>query len=206
MNDTPATRNVHRARLLQLAIAAHQRLDPADPMERQAHQEGLRDGYAHAAAIAVTGGPGAGAAAAAERVIDLLREGVDDLGVLMVTVEPDPGPPGGLTWVGPLAFERVAAGHPGIDHDLGTRCGPRRDMRISHRRPLQGRTGLLYAYDRTWDEYAILAAAAPVADVERAYRAALARDPHLPVSDFMEVLRRASTLRALEPDGPGVRR
>lgn len=205
MDDNPAAFNVHRAHLLRLAITTHKRLEPADPVDRYAHQQGLRDGYAHAAAMAVPGSPAAGSTAAAERVIHLLCDGVDDLGVLMETVEPSPREPGDLTWVGPTAFARLAGERPGIDHDLGSRWGPRSDIRISHRRPLDGTSGLLYAYDRTWDEYAVLHPAASVADAERAYRKALARDPHLPIGDFVDILRRTSALRRVDPDGPGVR-
>lgn len=207
MDDNPATLNVHRAHLLRLAITTQKRLDPTDAIDRYAHREGLRDGYVHAAAMAIAGRSGATAAAtaAAERVIDLLRDGVDDLGVLMETVEPGPREPDDLTWVGPIAFARLAVERPGIDHDLGSRWGPRCDIRISHRRPPNGASGLLYAYDRTWDEYAVLHPAASVAEVDRAYRNALARDPHPPISDFVDILRRATTLRRVDPDGPGVR-
>lgn len=191
MIDTPATRNVHRAQLLGMATAAQQCLDLDDPADFW-YRQGVRDAYAFAAALLATGVVGDVTRAAADRVTDLLGEGITDLGVLMVATEPAPRPePDGLTWVGPLAFGKLTADQPGIDHDLGSRWGTQRDVRISHRRPHDGTTGLLYAYDRTWDEYAILAHHIDTDTVETAKKAARAVDPDMPVEDFLDVLREA---------------
>jgi hypothetical protein len=109
-----------------------------------------------------------------------------------------------LTWVGQISFDRLAARHPGIDHDLGAQWGDRRDIRISHRRPHDGAVGLLYAYDRTWDEYAILDPAAHVDAVARTFHAALDVDPHLPLADFLTLFRRNAATVAAQPDSPAV--
>ncbi len=191
MPDTPATSNVHRAGLLALATAAQQDLDLDDPADFW-YRQGVRDAYAFAAALLATGVVGDVTRAAADRVTDLLGDGVTDLGVLMVATEPTPRPAGdGLTWMGPIAFGTVTADQPGIDHDLGTRGSAHRDVRISHRRPHDGTTGLLYAYNRTWDEYAILAADIHADTVEAATGDALATDPHLPVDRLRDLLHAA---------------
>lgn len=188
MIDTPATGNVQRAQLLGMATAAQQGLDLDDPADFW-YRQGVRDAYAFAAALLVTGVVGDATRSAADRVTGLLGEGVTDLGVLMEATERGERPaPHGLTWVGPIAFRQILARHDGVDHDLGSTWGPRRDIRISHHRPHDGTTGLLYAYDRTWDEYAVLAHDATVDHVERVYRVALERDPHLAPADVLTLL------------------
>ncbi len=207
MPDTPATSHVHRARLLGLATAAQQDLDLDDPADFW-YRQGVRDAYAFAAALLATGTVGDATRAAADRVTDLLGDGITDLGVMMVATEPTPRPAGdGLTWMGPTAFATLTAHQPGIDHDLGTRWSPHRDVRISHRRPHDGTTGLLYAYDRTWDEYAILADDIHADDLEAA--TGVATDPHLPVDRVLALLhaareRHTPALPAVDP-GPVLR-
>jgi hypothetical protein len=68
-----------------------------------------------------------------------------------------------LEWMDPRAFKAQYGVQPGVDRDFGMRCGPRQDQRVSHRRhTLDSPTGLLYAYDLTWDEYAVLAPDIPL--------------------------------------------
>jgi len=82
-----------------------------------------------------------------------------------------------LRWMGPRAFKARYGVQPGVDRDFGMRCGPRHDQRVSHRRhTLDSPTGLLYAYDLTWDEYAVLATDIRWADVEVIINRALASD------------------------------
>lgn len=188
MIDTPATRNVHRAQLLGMATSAQQGLDLDDPADYW-YRTGQRDAYAYAAALLGQGRVGDPARAAADRVTQLLANGFTDLGVLLDATQPEPPlVHQSLTWVGPIAFQQLLAHHDGVDHDLGTTWGPRHDVRISHHRPHDGTTGLLYAYDRTWDEYVVLAAHATFAVAERVYRRALDRDPHLGLADVLTIL------------------
>ena len=85
-----------------------------------------------------------------------------------------------LKWMGPRAFKARYGVQPGVDRDFGMWCGPRHDQRVSHRRDtLDSSTGLLYAYDLTWDEYAVLATDIPWAAVEAIINRALASDTRM---------------------------
>ena len=135
-------------------------------------------------------------------LLDLGDNWVQDVADLTATLDraaldprPQPEPQAeartSLTWVGPVSFHRLTSTRAGINHDLGTRWGAQRDIRLSHRRPhhgTDGTDGLLYADDRTWDEYTILADSIDADTVEAAIVAALAPDPHLPVDLFPHVL------------------
>jgi hypothetical protein len=77
-------------------------------------------------------------------------------------------------WIGPLAFKARYGMQLGVEADFGTWWGPRHNQHISHRRAtLDCPTGLLYAYDLTWDKYAVMAADVPAAAVEAALNHAL---------------------------------
>ena len=85
-----------------------------------------------------------------------------------------------LEWMGPRAFKARYGVQPGVDRYSGMRCGPRHDQRLSHHRDtLDSPTGLLYAYDLTWDEYAVLATDIPWAVVEAVINRALASDTRM---------------------------
>ena len=85
-----------------------------------------------------------------------------------------------LRWMGPRAFQSRYGVQPGVDHDIGMWWGPRHNQRVSHpRAALDAPTGLLYAYDLTWDEYAVLAADVPATAVEAVNKKALASDVHM---------------------------
>ena len=85
-----------------------------------------------------------------------------------------------LEWMGPRAFKARFGVQPGVDRDFGMWWGPRHDQRVSHRRDtLDSPTGLLYAYDLTWDEYAVLATDIPWAAVEAIINNALASDTRM---------------------------
>lgn len=92
-----------------------------------------------------------------------------------------------LTWLGPLAFSRRYAGW-GADQDFGDQWGHHRDQRITHRHQLGADTGLLYVYDSTWNEYAVLGEDVSLAAVGEAVVCAQAVKPHLPVTDFAALL------------------
>jgi len=85
-----------------------------------------------------------------------------------------------LDWMGPRVFKARYGVQPGVDRDFGMWWGPRRDQRVSHRGDtLDSPKGLLYAYDLTWDEYAVLATDIPWAAVEAIINRALASDTRM---------------------------
>ena len=90
-----------------------------------------------------------------------------------------------LDWLGRHAFTARYAVQPVVDPILGTRWGPRHDQSVLHHlATVDSPTGLVYAYDLTWDEYAVLATDVPRAAVEAALGRALASEARLTV-DFL---------------------
>ena len=87
-----------------------------------------------------------------------------------------------LDWMGRHAFTARYAVQPVVDPILGMRWGPRHDQSVSqHLATVDSPTGLVYAYDLTWDEYAVLAIDVPRAAVETALGRALTSGTHLTV-------------------------
>ncbi|HZW43243.1 MAG TPA: hypothetical protein VFF32_02460 [Dermatophilaceae bacterium] len=85
-----------------------------------------------------------------------------------------------LDWMGPRAFKAQYGVQPGVHRDFGRWWGPRHDQRLSHHRDtLDSPTGLLYAYDLTWDGYAVLATDIPWAAIEAIINSALASDTRM---------------------------
>ena len=203
MVDSPDARNVTQAALLGLAIAAQQKLDLDDPADFW-YQQGARDAYAYAAAMHLTGHPREAVQTAADRVVHLLGEQVTDLDVLTEASQHACPPAAGLTWVGQLSFDRLTRGHAGIDHDAGSQWGPRGDIRIFHRLTTGASKGLLYAHDRTWDEYAILDPAAHVDTVAATVREASHPGPELLLDDFVTLLRANTPPMGIESTWPEV--
>jgi hypothetical protein len=105
-----------------------------------------------------------------------------------------------LDWMGRHAFTARYAVQSVVDPILGMRWGPRHDQSVSHHlATLESPTGLVYAYDLTWDEYAVLATDVPRAAVEAALSRALASDAPLTLEVFAGLLTdslTASTLTA----------
>ena len=69
--------------------------------------------------------------------------------------------------------------------DLGFDWGDGRDTRISCRREPDATRGLLYAYNRTWDEYAVLADNISVDHVETVYKATVLGVGHPSLDAFI---------------------
>jgi hypothetical protein len=110
---------------------------------------------------------------------------------------------GGLEWLGPLAFARRHAG--GVDRDFGDQWGRLGDQRLTVRHQPGTDHGLLYVYDATWDEYAVLADDVLPPAVHETAAVAPAVDPHTAVT---RVAQAAVTLsqkgrepEAAAPDG-----
>ena len=113
----------------------------------------------------------------------------------MTAREPDVSPRR-LDWMGRHAFTARYAVQPVVDPILGMRWGPRHDQSVSHHLATgNSATGLVYAYDLTWDEYAVLAIDIPTTAVESALSRALASDKHLTLEVFAVLL--ADSLPAL---------
>ena len=88
-----------------------------------------------------------------------------------------------LEWVGPRAFS-ARHGDQGLDEDFGMRWGAKHDVRISFKRHAGAIEGLLYAYDKTWDTYAVIAVTTSRTVVQQTYRRALATNPDMTAEDF----------------------
>jgi len=94
-----------------------------------------------------------------------------------------------LDWIGRHAFTARYAVRPVVDRILGTGWGPRRDQSVSHHlATVESPTGLVYAYDLTWDEYAVLAIDVPRAAVETALGRARTGEAPLTVEVFAGLL------------------
>jgi hypothetical protein len=175
--------------LLALSRNVHQNVDLDDPADYW-YRLGQRNAYAHAVGLTLGRGVDDVAFAVADRVTTALGAGVHDLADLTLTASgraPSDPAPASLTWVGPQAFT-AAYGHvPGIDRDYGMRWGERREQRITLRRTANTHEGLLYAFDPTWDEYAVISTHAPADAVETTFTKALQVDVHMTVPQFVEL-------------------
>ena len=105
-----------------------------------------------------------------------------------------------LDWMGSRAFSARYGAQPGVEADFGMWWGPRHDQRVSQRRDtLDSPTGLLYAYDLTWDEYAVLAIDVPTAAIEAVINSALSSDTRMSAEAIAGLL--ADHLVVPTPDG-----
>jgi hypothetical protein len=105
-----------------------------------------------------------------------------------------------LEWRGPIGFARTYGAVPGIHHDFGIRCGPNGDQPVSLRVELGADAGLLYVYDLTWDEYAVIGSDVPLAAVEKAFAQAWLLEERPPVEDFVTMFQaRGATRPPAEP-------
>ncbi|MHB8188368.1 MAG: hypothetical protein ACYDDU_20330 [Dermatophilaceae bacterium] len=100
-----------------------------------------------------------------------------------------------LEWRGPVAFARAYGALPGIDHDFGTRWGSNGDQRVSLRVEVGADAGLLYVYDPTWDEYAVIGTDVPLAGVQDAFARVLQLGENAAVEDFIALLPLVSAVR-----------
>ena len=175
--------------LLALSRNAHQNVDLDEPADYW-YRLGQRNAYAHALGLTLAQGVDDVAFAVADRVTTALGDGVHDLAALTLTASgraPSDPSPASLTWVGPQAFTGAYGHLPGIDREYGMRWGERHEQRITLRRTANTNEGLLYAYDPTWDEYAVISTRAPVDAVEAAFARAVQVDVHMTVPRFAEI-------------------
>jgi hypothetical protein len=178
--------------LLHLAVRAHHNVDRADDVDYW-YRLGQRNAYLQSAAQLTCLSHGAPVLEVADRLERAVEEGcvdVQELARLASTNAPrslDQKAPE-LDWLGAHAFKARYAATPGTDHDYGMRWGPRSDQRISHRKIEEAPTGALYAYDATWDEYALIGLDVPTAAVEAAFRRALDSDIHMSAAEFARLV------------------
>ncbi|HEX5403956.1 MAG TPA: hypothetical protein VFX16_16845 [Pseudonocardiaceae bacterium] len=182
--------------LIGRAAAAHRSADHLDGADA-AYLLGERNAYAEAAGLALSHGVESLTYAIANRITDDLTDGLRDPDQLvqrasrLPRTEAAEATSNRLEWIGPLAFTRRYAGE-GVDEDFGTGWGSRHDQRITHRHQLGCDDGLLYAYDPTWREYAVLGEHVSLREVRDAYAHALGTNPHVPVGAFASQVTHAS--------------
>lgn len=193
MTDTP-TPDPHNRDLLDellwLARDAHDRgcSDPARGNERLLVQ---RDTYARAAGLVASRTSHEDSVVIADRIIQDLTGGGSDLASIKRSALgsiPQPTAPQTLEWLGRKAFAARYGHLPGINHDYGIRWGDAGNQRISFRHGADGSQGMLYAYDPTWDEYAVIHRRVSSEAVKAAFVEALDRDENLPVEQFAHLL------------------
>ena len=102
--------------------------------------------------------------------------------------QPDAFPEPVQEWRGPMAFSKAYGSIPGINHDFGMSWGSNRDQRVSLRVELGREEGLLYVYDPTWDEYAVIGTDVSLSAVETAFARAPQFGEHDAVEDFVALL------------------
>ncbi len=85
---------------------------------------------------------------------------------------------------------------PGIELDYGMRWGSNGDQRVSLRLLVAADRGLLYVYDPTWDEYAVLFRDIPAAAVEAAFTRAGQSDIHMSPQSFAAIVAQQPSIPA----------
>ncbi|KGN37317.1 hypothetical protein [Knoellia subterranea] len=182
---------------LQLAIDCHENLldDITAP-----YVKGRRDAHLLTAAVAA-GHEDLELTHAVTALRQAFQDGHPDVnslrGILHRTSKRVPTPATPLEWVGPKAFN-ARHGDRGLDEDLGMRWGPKHDLRISFKRQPGADQGLLYAYDKTWDTYAVIAVTTSRTLAQQTFRRALETNPDMTADDFArhhETLRTAARTR-----------
>lgn len=188
MNEIDARTSTLLNELLWLAAEAHSRLDTSDTAQRW-YQLGQRNTYARAAGIVLSTDRGQDASLVTDRVIEAMTAGTTDPALLAkVALGAASADRPALDWIGPMAFDARYGSVPGLDQDYGMRWGRSGDQRISLRREPGATEGMLYAYDPTWDEYALLRDRVPTDVVDRAFAAALRHGEHIPVEHFAQLV------------------
>ncbi|HRW18617.1 MAG TPA: hypothetical protein P5181_07200 [Dermatophilaceae bacterium] len=186
----------HR-RLIELIVGRHNETQRTADAGNTANARGQRDSLIHAYGLSLaaqhrTQPETTVTDRVRDRIIALLDRGVTDHQALAtVAALAAQGPTdrvGGLAWVGPLAFARNTAAQKGTDIDFGFTWGEHCDTRVSLRREIDATHGLLYAYNATWDEYAILAEDIAIDHVQVAYRRTIHAHPHLPLTELVTAI------------------
>jgi hypothetical protein len=179
------------AGLVAVALQAHRCLDGTDPVDYW-YRLGQRNAYAQAVGFLLAGGDSSRAWSVADRVNHGLTAGVTDVAELASAARA--AATGAIRsarfeWLGPAAFQRQAGTEAaGGDHKVGQRWGRRGHRRVAVRVAPGSPSGLLYVYDATWDEYAVLAAGVDPDAARAAYRLLPNRDDGADVEDLVRAL------------------
>lgn len=187
-------------KLIALSRNAHANVDQDDPADYW-YRLGQRNAYAYAVGLVLAQGADQAAFDVSDRITGRLSDGQTELDALEQAAVGSAGSSHASTleWIGPQAFDARFGDVPGIDRDFGRRWGERGDRRISLRRTPDATSGLLYAYDPLWDEYAVMGRDVPTAAVEAALAQALDVDVHMDVDAFNDIVRSYMTLDAALP-------
>jgi len=196
-------------KLIALSRNAHQNVDVDDPVDYW-YRLGQRNAYAEAAGLVIARGTDSLAFTIADRITNALSQGSTDVAALAraasgrVRLEEVGEAAPALTWMGPAAFQARYGDLPGIDHDFGMGWGAGSDQRISLRQDIGSDSGLLYVYDPTWDEYAVLLANVTDAAVQHAFANALATDTHMTAQRFAALVTEQQVAATPEVRGVGI--
>jgi hypothetical protein len=194
-------------KLIALSRNAHQNVDAEDPVDYW-YRLGQRNAYAQAAGLVIAQGADSPAFTIADTITNALSQGSTDVADLAraahgrVQLEPAADAAPAAAWMGPAAFQARYGDLSGIDHDFGMGWGVGGDQRICLRQDIGSDSGLLYVYDPTWDEYAVLLADVTDAAVQHAFATALATDAHMPAQRFAALV--AEQRVAATPSAPGI--
>ncbi len=176
--------------LLWLAREAQDRL-PLETLGDRGYVLGQRNTYARAAGIVAARESHEDPAVIADRIVHALADGATDLTAVRdaaMAGSPQPTAAHTLEWLGRKAFDARYGDVPGTDQDYGMRWGEAGNQRISFRRLPGAAEGMLYAYDPTWDEYALIERHVPTRVVADVFIQALRRDEHLALEDFAHLV------------------
>lgn len=163
---------------------------------------GLRNAYAQAAGLLIARDAAADPFTVGERITACIDAGVTNIAELRSAAYGNvPTWPGDdLGWHGERTFAALYGDRSPAERDYGMRWGPRGDQRITLRPNATGDRGLLYVYDPTWDEYAVLAEEVTRGAVEGAFHEAVQIDIHLDPREFARIVRQhAATPEAAVP-------
>ena len=188
----PATTDPVVDQLLGLARNASRNINEHDPIDYW-YRLGQRNAYATATAQLLATELREDPFVIAERITTALDAGASEVHELRDAAygngPPTAPPKPAIEWVGPKAFDTQHRTIRGIDRDYGMRWGQRSNQRISLRLDGEEATqGLLYAYDPTWQEYAVLSTTASRAAVDRAFAHATDTDIHMPIETFAQLV------------------
>ena len=203
MGTQPADRDMvdpFVTKLIALSRNAHTNVDLDDPADYW-YRLGQRNAYAYAVGLVLTRGADQAAFEVSDRITrrsPTARPTCARSSRLRLVQLHAPRSHVGVDRTAGL--RRQFGDVPGIDRDFGMRWGDRGDRRISLRRTPDATSGLLYAYDPLWDEYAVMGRDVPTAAVEAAFAQALDVDVHMDVAAFNEIVRSYTILGSALPN------
>lgn len=187
-------------RLIALARNAQCNVDLDDPVDYW-YRLGQRNAYVEAAGLILAGGVDDDLAfKVADRITGALFSGGIEVAELRGRAEAalqvrlaharNGGP---LEWIGPAAFAKRWEAIGSQEEEVGRLAGENGDRRVRLRLDGGAGEGLLYVYDATWDEYAVIAEGVALEDARAALTQGQDRDGHLDLSRLAAVVRTSAT-------------